>query len=68
MDDQELLRYSKQIMLPQIDVEGQQKIIDSKMLIVGMGGLGSPPALSGVDNRSNVKMKRVLSFKRFRPR
>ena len=45
MDDQELLRYSKQIMLPQIDVEGQQKIIDSTMLIVGMGGLGSPTAL-----------------------
>jgi len=45
MNDQELLRYSKQIMLPQIDVEGQQKIIDSKMLIVGMGGLGSPTAL-----------------------
>ena len=32
-------------MLPQIDVEGQQKIIDSTMLIIGMGGLGSPTAL-----------------------
>ena len=45
MDDQELLRYSKQIMLPQIDIEGQQKIIDSTILIIGMGGLGSPTAL-----------------------
>ena len=45
MNDQELLRYSKQIMLPQIDIEGQQKINDSKMLIIGMGGLGSPTAL-----------------------
>ena len=45
MNDQELLRYSKQIMLPQIDVEGQQKLIDSTMLIIGMGGLGSPTAL-----------------------
>ena len=45
MNDNELLRYSKQIMLPQIDVEGQQKIIDSTMLIIGMGGLGSPTAL-----------------------
>ena len=45
MNDQELLRYSKQIMLPQIDVEGQQKIIDSTILIIGMGGLGSPTAL-----------------------
>ena len=45
MDDQELLRYSKQIMLPQINIEGQQKIIDSTILIIGMGGLGSPTAL-----------------------
>jgi len=45
MNDHELLRYSKQIMLPQIDIDGQQKINDSKMLIIGMGGLGSPTAL-----------------------
>ena len=45
MNDHELLRYSKQIMLPQIDIEGQQKINDSKMLIIGVGGLGSPAAL-----------------------
>ena len=45
MEDQELLRYSKQIMLPQVDVEGQQKIMDSTVLIIGMGGLGSPTAL-----------------------
>jgi len=45
MNDQELLRYSKQIMLPQIDIEGQKKINDSTILIIGMGGLGSPTAL-----------------------
>ena len=45
MEDQELVRYSKQIMLPQIDIEGQQKIMDSTILIIGMGGLGSPTAL-----------------------
>jgi len=45
MEDQELLRYSKHIMLPQVDVEGQQKIMDSTVLIIGMGGLGSPSAL-----------------------
>ena len=45
MNDQELLRYSKQVMLPQVEIEGQQKIIDSTMLIIGMGGLGSPAAL-----------------------
>jgi adenylyltransferase/sulfurtransferase len=32
-------------MLPQIDIEGQQKIMDSTILIIGMGGLGSPTAL-----------------------
>ena len=45
MNDQELLRYSKQIMLPQIDIEGQQKMNNSTILIIGMGGLGSPTAL-----------------------
>ncbi|MBT3276735.1 molybdopterin-synthase adenylyltransferase MoeB [Candidatus Thioglobus sp.] len=45
MNDQDLLRYSRQIMLHQIDVEGQQKILDSTMLLIGMGGLGSPSAL-----------------------
>jgi len=45
MNDHELLRYSKQIMLSQIDIDGQQKINDSTILIIGMGGLGSPTAL-----------------------
>lgn len=45
MDDQQLLRYSRQILLEQIDVDGQQRLLDSSVLIVGMGGLGSPVAL-----------------------
>jgi len=45
MNDEQLLRYSRQIMLPQIDVAGQQKLLDSTALIMGMGGLGSPVAL-----------------------
>src|SRR5690606_11547289 len=45
MDDQQLLRYSRQILLPQIDVDGQQRLLDSRVLIVGMGGLGGPAAL-----------------------
>lgn len=45
MEDQQLLRYSRQIMLPQIDVEGQEKLLASRILIIGMGGLGSPVAM-----------------------
>lgn len=45
MDDNQLLRYSRQIMLPQLDAVGQQKLLDSSVLIVGMGGLGSPAAM-----------------------
>ncbi len=45
MNDQQLLRYSRQIMLPQIDIAGQQKILTAKVLIVGAGGLGSPASI-----------------------
>ena len=45
MEDEQLLRYSRQIMLPQVDVAGQEKLLDSTVLIVGMGGLGSPIAM-----------------------
>ena len=42
MDDKQLLRYSRQIMLPEIDVDGQERIKNSKVLLIGLGGLGSP--------------------------
>ncbi|MGD8998879.1 MAG: molybdopterin-synthase adenylyltransferase MoeB [Granulosicoccaceae bacterium] len=45
MNDDELLRYSRQIMLPQIGIEGQQRLADSRALIIGAGGLGSPAAM-----------------------
>ena len=45
MNDEELLRYSRHILLPEIDVSGQEKILSSHVLIVGAGGLGSPIAL-----------------------
>ncbi len=45
LDDQQLLRYSRQIMLPKIEYEGQVRLLGSHALIVGLGGLGSPVAL-----------------------
>ena len=45
MNDDQLLRYSRQILLPQIDVIGQQKLLNSCVLIIGLGGLGSPVAM-----------------------
>ncbi len=45
MNEQELLRYSRQILLPQIGVEGQKALKNTKLLLIGMGGLGSPSAL-----------------------
>jgi len=45
MNDNQLLRYSRHILLPQIEYEGQDKLVNSHALIVGAGGLGSPVAL-----------------------
>ncbi|MBL6753075.1 MAG: molybdopterin-synthase adenylyltransferase MoeB [Proteobacteria bacterium] len=45
MKDDQLLRYSRQIMLPQVDIVGQQAFLDSHVVIVGVGGLGSPAAM-----------------------
>jgi molybdopterin-synthase adenylyltransferase len=45
MNDNQLLRYSRHILLPQIEYEGQEKLTKSHVLIVGAGGLGSPAAL-----------------------
>jgi len=45
MNDNQLLRYSRHILLPQIGYEGQEKLTKSHALIVGAGGLGSPAAL-----------------------
>ena len=45
MNDAQLLRYSRHLMLNEIDVEGQERLLAARALIVGAGGLGSPAAL-----------------------
>jgi molybdopterin-synthase adenylyltransferase len=44
MNDHQLLRYSRHILLDEIDIQGQEKILAAHALIIGAGGLGSPAA------------------------
>ena len=45
MNDEQLLRYSRHILLPQLGIEGQEKLLAARALVIGAGGLGSPVAL-----------------------
>ncbi|MFM8501451.1 MAG: HesA/MoeB/ThiF family protein, partial [Fluviibacter sp.] len=45
MNDQQLLRYSRHILVDEIGIEGQEKLLAAHVLIIGAGGLGSPAAL-----------------------
>ena len=45
LDDDQLLRYSRHILLPEIGIGGQQRLLNARALVVGAGGLGSPIAL-----------------------
>ncbi|GAB7531719.1 molybdopterin-synthase adenylyltransferase MoeB [Pseudomonas sp. 3A(2025)] len=45
LSDEELLRYSRQILVQHVDIDGQLRLKASRVLIVGLGGLGSPVAL-----------------------
>ena len=45
MNDQQLLRYSRHILLPEIGIEGQEKLQAAHALVIGAGGLGSPAAM-----------------------
>ncbi|MDF1781925.1 MAG: HesA/MoeB/ThiF family protein [Alcanivoracaceae bacterium] len=75
LTDDQLLRYSRQILLPDIDIEGQEKIAAATVLIVGAGGLGNPAALylagAGVkkiilcdgDQLENSNLHRQIAFR-----
>ena len=45
MNDQQLLRYARHLMLDEIGIEGQQRLLDAHALVIGAGGLGSPVVL-----------------------
>ena len=45
MNEAQLSRYSRHLLLPEIGTVGQQKLLDARVLIVGLGGLGSPIAM-----------------------
>ncbi|MCC7546794.1 MAG: molybdopterin-synthase adenylyltransferase MoeB [Burkholderiales bacterium] len=45
LDDEQLLRYSRHILLPEIGIDGQEKLLAAHAVIIGAGGLGSPIAL-----------------------
>lgn len=45
MNDDQLLRYSRHILLDEIGIEGQQRLLDAHALVIGAGGLGSPALL-----------------------
>jgi len=63
MEDKQLLRYSRHILLPQIGIEGQRRLLRARVLIIGMGGLGSPISMylaaSGVGHLVLVDGDRV---------
>jgi molybdopterin/thiamine biosynthesis adenylyltransferase len=63
MKDEQLLRYSRHILLDDIGIEGQAKILDSHVVMIGAGGLGSPVALylasAGVGHITVVDHDRV---------
>lgn len=63
MNDEQLLRYSRQILLPNFDIEKQQKLMDSHVVIMGLGGLGSPVAIylaaAGIGKLTLVDFDRV---------
>ena len=62
-NDEQMLHYSRQIMLPHFGIEGQQKLQDAHVVIMGIGGLGSPAAMylaaSGIGSLTLVDFDKV---------
>ena len=60
LTNDQISRYSRHLIMPEVGVEGQEKLINSKVLCIGAGGLGSPLALylaaAGVGNLGNVSL------------
>jgi len=63
VDDEQLLRYARQILLPQIGIEGQERLLAARVLVIGLGGLGSPVAMylaaAGIGELTLVDFDRV---------
>ena len=63
VNDDQLLRYSRQIMLPEIDAEGQLRLADARVLVIGLGGLGSAASVyltvAGVGHLTLVDFDKV---------
>ncbi|HNC74583.1 MAG TPA: ThiF family adenylyltransferase, partial [Elusimicrobiota bacterium] len=45
LNQEQVLRYSRHLIMPEVGVEGQEKLVDAKVLLIGAGGLGTPNAL-----------------------
>ena len=69
MNDRDFMRYSRQILLEDIAIDGQQKLLASRVLIVGLGGLGAPAALylATCNGKSSSQLKMSTSLKRRSP-
>ena len=65
LNHEEILRYSRHLLIPEVGLEGQRKLKNSSALIVGTGGLGSPVSLylaaRGGSDRSRVPRSRGTS-------
>jgi molybdopterin/thiamine biosynthesis adenylyltransferase/rhodanese-related sulfurtransferase len=45
LDDEKLARYSRHLLIPEVGIAGQQRLLETSILLIGAGGLGSPAAL-----------------------